>query len=241
MSNLKCLIIEDEKPASDLLKDYIANVPGMELVAVCEEVMTASALLAKEQVDVIFLDINLPRINGIDFIKNLPEKPAIVVTTAYSQYAVDGYELDVADYLMKPISFGRFLKAVQKVRKSSHNQDKGAAEDSSHAYFFVKSDSRYEKITTAEILFVEALQNYITIHCTGKKVVTYSSLRSIETYLPVKDFLRVQKSFIVAVSKIDRISGDDIVIGRHQIPISRSLKEEVMNAILSNKLYRHKG
>ena len=241
MLMLNCLIIEDEKPASDLIKDYIESIPGLKLVAVCEDVMSATQILSEQQIDIIFLDINLPKINGMDFIKTIHKKYHVVITTAYDNYAIQGFELDVIDYLLKPISLERFLKAVNKVMSSIKGEPHLSQTEIGNDYFFVKSDNKYEKIAIQEILYIEALQNYIVIHCADKKVITYSSLKSIESYLPAKEFLRVQKSFIVSVAKIDRIESDDIVIGKTFIPISRSLKEDVMNSILNNRLFKHKS
>jgi DNA-binding LytR/AlgR family response regulator len=238
---LNCLIIEDEKPASDLIKDYVGTIPGLKLIAVCEDVMSATQILSEQQVDIIFLDINLPKINGIDFIKTIHKKYHVIITTAYDNYAIQGFELDVTDYLLKPISFERFLKAVNKVMSLIKGEAQVSQNEVGSDYFFVKSDNKYEKIAMQEILYVEALQNYIIIHCTDKKVITYSSLKGIESYLSAKEFLRVQKSFIVSVAKIDRIDGDDVVIGKTLIPISRSLKEDVMNSIVNNRLFKHKN
>lgn len=238
---LNCLIIEDEKPASDLIRDYIASIPGLKLIGVCEDVMSASQILNEQKVDLLFLDINLPKINGMDFLKTLNKKCEVIITSAYHNYAIQGYDLDVADYLLKPVSFDRFLKAVNKVMALKKGEHLSGINEEDNDYFFVKSDNKYEKIELADILYVEGLQNYINIHCTNKKVITYSSLKSIESYLPEKQFLRVQKSFIVAVSKIDRIAGDDIVIGKTVISISRNLKDEVLNSILKNRLFRHNG
>lgn len=237
---MNCLIIEDEQPASALLKGYITSLPGLSLVGECSDVMSAASLLAENEVHIIFLDINLPRVNGIDFLKTIQGKYGIVITTAYRDYAVQGFDLDVSDYLMKPITFERFLKAVNKTRDLLKTGQVSSEENSSD-YFFVRADSKYEKIVVSDILYIEGLQNYITIQTTSKKVITYSSMKNIEGYLSQKEFLRVQKSFIVALSRIDRIDGEDIVIGKVTIPISRSLKDEVMNTILKTRLYRPRG
>lgn len=238
---MNCLIIEDEKPASDLLRGYIENLPGFHLVAECGDVMSAAQILAENPVDIIFLDINLPKLNGMDFLKTIHGKYGVIITTAYDNYAVMGFDLDVCDYLLKPVSFERFIKAVNKTRDILRNNLAKPHEENSNDYFFVRSENKYEKIVVNDILFVEGLQNYITIQTVNKKVITYSSLKSIESYLSAKEFLRVQKSFIVAISKIYKIDGDDLLIGKTAIPISRSLKDEVMNTILNTRLYRPKG
>lgn len=241
MLTLNCIIIEDEVPASEVLKDYVKNIPSLRLIAVFEDVMSALGALQSEKIDIIFLDINLPVINGMDFLKSLKGNYKIIITTAYHNYAIQGFDLGVCDYLLKPVSFERFLKAVNKASSEGAITQSGIMEEKPLDYFFVKADNKYEKINLNSILYIEALQNYITIHCDTKKVITYSSLKSIESYLPEKEFLRVQKSFIVAISKIDFIESDDLVIGKTVIPISRSIKENVLNSILNNRLFRHKG
>lgn len=241
MSILNCLIIEDEKPASELLKGYVDDVPWLSLAGVCEDVIGATQILNETKIDIIFLDINLPKINGIHFLKNIQGKYGVILTTAYHDYAVQGFELDASDYLLKPVTFERFLKAVNKTRERLKTSKPLLISESEQDYFFVKADNKYEKINKPEILYVEGLQNYITIQTFTKKVVTYSTLKSIETYLSEKEFLRVQKSFIVSISKIDRIDGDDVIIGKTVIPISRALKDEVLKTILNNRLYKFRG
>lgn len=238
---LNCLIIEDEKPASELLKGYLENLPGFQLVAECGDVMSATKILAEEKIDIIFLDINLPKVNGIDFLKTIQGKYGVIITTAYHNYAIQGFDLDVCDYLLKPVSFERFMKAVNKTRDLLKNSPVKNQEENTSDYFFVRSDNKYEKIVLNEILYIEGLQNYITIQMVNKKVITYSSLKNIESYLPQKEFLRVQKSFIVSISKIDKIDGEDIIIGKTTITMSRSLKDEVMNTVLHTRLYKPKG
>jgi two-component system LytT family response regulator len=241
MSILNCIIIEDEKPASELLSGYIREVPGLSLAGVFEDVVSASAFLNAEKIDLIFLDINLPKINGVDFLKTIQGKYHVILTTAYANYAVQAFDFDAEDYLLKPVSFERFLQAVNKTIGRMKNPVQEKQNEAGPDYFFVKSENKYEKINTDDILFIEALQNYIIIQTESKKVITYSSLKSIESYLPEKAFIRIQKSFIVSVSKIDKIDGEEVVIGKTVIPISRSLKDEVLKFILNNRLYRYKG
>lgn len=237
MSEMNCIIVEDEPLAARVLENYIGQTPGLALVATCEDALTAMEVLNTNNVELIFLDINLPKINGLNFIKTLKKKYHIVLTTAYHQYAIEGFELDVMDYLLKPITFERFLKTVNKTREYNLllNKPKDAE---ALDYFFVKSDNKLEKINYHEILFIESLANYVIIQTNAKKIITYSTLKNVEEYLPSSHFIKIQKSFIVALDKIDRIEGGDVVIGGKHISISRHNKEEVMEAILRKKLLK---
>ena len=232
---LNCLIVEDESLAARVIADYVAQMPELKLVAICEDVPTAKSKLETENIDLIFLDINLPKINGIEFIRMLDKKCRIILITAYHQYAVEGFELDVVDYLLKPVSFERFTKAVNKVLEQQKLQElnKGATVAN---HMFVKAAGRMEKVVFDDILFVESLQNYVLIHTSSKKIITYSTLKNIESLLPTMRFLKVQKSFIVAIDKISSLLGANIYIGDTAIPVSRKLREDIRNRILTNNL-----
>ena len=235
MQVLNCLIVEDESLAARVIADYVAQMPELKLVAICEDVPTAKSKLETENIDLIFLDINLPKINGIEFIRMLDKKCRIILITAYHQYAVEGFELDVVDYLLKPVSFERFTKAVNKVLEQQKLQElnKGATVAN---HMFVKAAGRMEKVVFDDILFVESLQNYVLIHTSSKKIITYSTLKNIESLLPTMRFLKVQKSFIVAIDKISSLLGANIYIGDTAIPVSRKLREDIRNRILTNNL-----
>ena len=232
---LNCLIVEDESLAARVIADYVAQMPELKLVAICEDVPTAKSKLETENIDLIFLDINLPKINGIEFIRMLDKKCRIILITAYHQYAVEGFELDVVDYLLKPVSFERFTKAVNKVLEQQKLQElnKGATVAN---HMFVKAAGRMEKVVFDDILFVESLQNYVLIHTSSKKIITYSTLKNIESLRPTMRFLKVQKSFIVAIDKISSLLGANIYIGDTAIPVSRKLREDIRNRILTNNL-----
>ena len=240
MQDLNCIIVEDEALAAKVLEDYVKQTPGLVLKGICEDVLGAMQKLQTEKIDLIFLDINLPKINGLDFIKTLNANYHIILTTAYHQYAVEGFTLDVMDYLLKPITFDRFLKAVNKTRDYHmllHKKENPAPENELD-YFFVKSENKLEKIKFGDILFVESLANYVNIQTVQKKITTYSTLKNVEAYLPPKRFIKVQKSFIVSVEKIERIEGNEIVIGGNHIPISRANRDEVMELIVANKMLK---
>lgn len=224
---IRCIIVDDEPLARKGLREYIADVNFLELAGEYDSPIKAAEMLQQEQVDLMFLDIQMPRMTGIEFLRSLPQPPQVIFTTAYPDYAVESFELNVLDYLVKPISFERFMKAVLKAK---NQQQKNTAD-----YFFIKCDSKLEKIAYQDILFAEALQNYVAIHTSSRKFTTYLTFKGVEDYLPADRFVKVHKSFIVALDKIDSIEGNELLVGPHHIPISRNLKEEVMERILNNR------
>ena len=228
--NLRCLVVDDEPMARKGLKEYIADVSFLELAGECDSALKAVDLLHKEPVDVLFLDIQMPRMTGLELLRSLPQRPLVILTTAYAGYAVESFELEVFDYLLKPISFERFLKAV--------NRAKSALKKETAAYFFIKCDNRLEKIALADVLYAEALQNYVAIHTPARKYITYLTFKGVEEYLPGDQFVKVHKSFIVAMSKIESIEGNEVIISGHHIPVSRNLKDEVMEKILRNRFLK---
>ncbi|HMG91075.1 MAG TPA: LytTR family DNA-binding domain-containing protein [Chryseolinea sp.] len=235
---LTCLIIDDEPVARKGLEEYVNEIEFLQLVAQCENPVKASPYLSEQNIDLIFLDIHMPKVSGIEFLKGLRNPPLVIFTTAYSDYALEGYSLDVVDYLMKPITFERFLKAAQKAFEV-FQMKKLASEHKPHSeYFFVKSESKFEKVNYAEVRYVESLQNYVIIHTTSKKLITYMTLSSIENQLPKDQFLKVHKSFIVSIGAIKAIDGNEILIGDSRIPISRNLKDQVVNRIIGNNLFK---
>ncbi|RPD38172.1 LytR/AlgR family response regulator transcription factor [Chitinophaga barathri] len=228
--NLRCLVVDDEPLARKGLKEYIADVSFLDLAGECDSAIKAVDFLHKEQVDILFLDIQMPRMTGLELLRTLPQHPLVILTTAYADYAVESFELDVFDYLLKPVSFERFLKAVNKAKTLLKKE---TAE-----YFFIKCDNKLEKIALAEVLYTEALQNYVAIHTPTRKYITYLTFNGVEEYLPGERFLKVHKSFIVALDKIESIEGNELIIGGHHIPISRNLKDEVMEKILHNRFLK---
>jgi DNA-binding LytR/AlgR family response regulator len=239
MEKLNCIIVEDEPLAAEVLQDYIQQVPYLELVTVCTNVMTAMEALKKSKIDLIFLDIHLPKIKGIDFIKTLKDPPWVIITSAYQEYAINGYELNVLDYLVKPIELNRFLKAVNKIPAGEHNEAKQKAvtgtsseypNEKPHLFFNVSK--KKVKVFVEDILYVESLKEYIKIVTAAKTIVTKLQLAELEKLLPT-GFLRVHRSFIVSRSKIDAFTATEIEIGKAQIPIGRSYKELVFHTLAS--------
>ena len=229
---LRCLIIDDEPLARKGLAEYVAEIDFLELAGECGSAVQASGVLAQGGVDLLLLDIQMPRMTGIEFLKTLKNPPLVIFTTAYSEYALDGYALDIIDYLIKPIPFDRFLRAVRKAYDFQLLKDNRSVSD----FFFVKSNSKYERIFYNDILYVEAMQNYVIIHVSGNKFIAYMTLAGIEEQLPHDQFIKVHKSFLVSVAQVNSIENNEIIIRQSRIPISRNLREQVMNRILGNNL-----
>lgn len=234
---LNCLIIDDEPVARNGMEEYVREVDFLNLVAKCENPMKASSYLKEHRIDLLLLDIHMPKLSGIDFLRTLKDPPMAIITTAYSEYALEGYSLDIIDYLMKPVSFDRFLRAVQKA--SDFHTLKHQVKPTGQDYFFIKCDSKYERINFAEVLFVESLQNYVVIHTAERKYITYLTLGAVEEQLPQQQFMKIHKSYLIALGKVKAIEGNEVVLqNSHRIPISRALKDDVMNRILGNNLLR---
>ncbi|RAJ83678.1 DNA-binding LytR/AlgR family response regulator [Chitinophaga dinghuensis] len=227
--NIKCIIVDDEPLAREGLELLIQDTGFLRLSAHCSNAMEASQVLAREKIDLMFLDIEMPKIRGIDFLRGLTSKPLVIITTAYPNFALEGFELNVLDYLVKPITPERFLRAVNRAQEFL--QSKQATSTEREEFFFVKCNNSYEKIAYQDILFIEGSQNYVTIYTQQKKILTLTTMKSVEEQLPSGKFLRIQKSFIVAVNKIQSLSGNEITIGTHKIPVSKNYKEELMQLI----------
>ena len=233
---LNCLIIDDEPIARKGLQEYVDEVEFLTCIASCENALKVTVCLNENRIDLMFLDIHMPRVNGIEFLKTIKNPPLTILTTAYPDYALEGYALDVIDYLVKPITFNRFLKASQRAFEFS--QLKAQASQQQADYFFVKCDRKFEKVFFRDVSHIEGLQNYAVIHVKGRKLITYITLTSIENQLPKDQFLKVHKSFLISLPHITAIDGDEIVLEDARVPISRSLREQVMNQILGSRLFR---
>lgn len=241
MQQIPCIIIDDEPLARKGLKEYINDVDFLQLEAEFDTPLKATKLLSEGTIQLIFLDIQMPKITGLDFFKTLQHAPPVVFTTAFPQYALEGFELNALDYLVKPISFERFLKAAMRAKEYYEVRNKNNSELVSSVkqdFFFIKADNKLVKIVFDDVLYVEALQNYVSIHTKTKKYITYLTFKSIEEYLPADQFIKTHKSFIVSASKIDNIDGNDIRVGEHHIPISRTSKEEVMDRLLKGRFLK---
>lgn len=237
---INCVIIDDEPLARKGLAEYIADVDFLHLAGEFDNALKATGLISAGGVQLLLLDIQMPKISGIDFFKSLQNPPPVIFTTAYPQYALEGFEVNALDYLVKPVSFDRFLKAALKAKEYYEMREKNVKEALPEDYFFIKADGKLVKIAFDDVLYVEAVQNYVTVHTRDKKYMTYLTFRSVEEYLPADKFIKVHKSYIVAVAKIDSIDGNDIRIGQQDIPISRNQKEDVMERLLKNRFLNRK-
>ena len=229
---IKYIIIDDEPIAHRIIEGYCNDLPHMKLVGHCYDAFEAMEILSKEHVDLIFLDINMPKLKGFDFLKTLSNPPAVIVTTAYKEYALEGYELNVVDYLLKPFSFERLVKAINKVTAQTKNiLSTSSATTSSNHKLFLKGDKKYHHIDLNDILFIEAYGNYTKVFLHNEMIITHEKISSYEELLPSNQFLRVHKSFIVAIPHIQQIEGNRIRIQKHEIPIGQVYKMNVTKLI----------
>lgn len=229
MQKIRCLIVEDEPLAAEVLEDYIKQVPFLELVATCGDAIFALDILRKEKIDLIFLDIHLPKLKGLDFIKTLKNPPLIIITSAYQDYALQGYELNVTDYLLKPIELNRFIAVVNKVRQQIEVSRSltPLPVNNERPYLFFNVGKKKVKMFLDDILYIESLKEYIKIVSRAKSILIKFQLGQTEELLQNNNFLRIHRSFIVAKDKIDAFSATDVEIQGKLIPIGRSYKEQV--------------
>lgn len=234
MQIYRCIIVEDEPLAAEVLKDYIQQIPFLQLKGVCNDAIYALETLQKEPIDLIFLDIHLPKLKGLDFLRSLKHPPAVIITSAYQEYALLGYEHNVVDYLLKPIEFSRFLMAVNKLKAqqiTGQSPEKPAISTQARTYFFFNVSKKRVKVYLDEMLYIESLKEYIRITTKGKTILTKFQLGQIEELLARNNFLRIHRSFIVAKDKIDAFTATDVEVDGKLIPIGRSYKELVLRAL----------
>ncbi|HEY2581821.1 MAG TPA: LytTR family DNA-binding domain-containing protein [Mucilaginibacter sp.] len=236
---LKCVIIDDEPIARKIIEEFIDDIDFLELVGQAENPAKAITLLNNKVVDLIFLDINMPVINGINFLKSSKNTASVIMTTAYAEHAVEAFELDVLDYLVKPIPFERFLKACNKAKDVFDiKRQLTQPVPSSGEHFFIKCDNQIEKVLYDDLLYAESMLNYVILYTATRKMIVYITLKSLEEQLPANVFIKVHKSFIVNRNKIKSIEGNMINIGSEKITISQNLREKVLTEILKNKMIR---
>ncbi len=231
---IQCIIVDDEPVAREILETHLAKIDKVKVVASCKNAVEAFNAINQFKVDLIFLDINMPEISGLSFAKSINKNSKVIFTTAYREYAVDGFDLQAVDYLLKPISFERLLQALNKYLNENtpvQYAEPVQIEEEKSDYFFVRSDRKMIKILFSEILCIESLSDYLKIHLKDKSVITRETIANIETKLPQQDFIRIHRSFIVAVSAIDSFTNEYVEIGKKQLPISRSYKTEVLEKL----------
>jgi len=233
---INCLVVDDEPIARNGLIEHIRQIDFLNLVAECKSAVEAAGWLQKKKIDLIFLDIQMPKLTGIDFVKTAASLPSVIFTTAYPEYAIEGYELDVLDYLLKPISFNRFLKSALKAQEFILGKSKNEI-SATQDFFFIKSNQKIEKIIISDLLYVEAMSNYVVLHTKQKKHIVYITFKAMEEQLPRNLFVRIHKSFIVSINAIKAIDGNEIILESASLPLSKSYKDEVMSRI-DNLLFK---
>jgi DNA-binding LytR/AlgR family response regulator len=235
--NYSCLIVDDEQLARKLLESFVSKIPGLELKGMCKNPLEALEIMQKEQIDILLLDIQMPELTGVDFLKTLKNRPTTIFTTAYSEYALEGYQLDVIDYLVKPFSFERFLQAINKA--IGHIDLKRKADDqvtgnrTGMEFLLLHADHKIYKVKLDDIQYIEGLKEYVSYYTKEKRIIVLQSLKSIEESLPKDQFIRIHRSYIVPVDKIKSLDGNQVQIGDKLIPIGRSYKEEVMKQVFN--------
>lgn len=236
MSKIRCIIVDDEALARQVIRKYLEDLPDYEIVAECKNAVDAISVLSNNAVDLIFLDINMPKLNGLSFLKTLNNPPMVIITTAYKDYAVEGYELDVLDYLNKPFSFERFLKGLSKVNKyigtkDNVNKQEIKSDNAIKDFIFIKADKKTYRLNFSEIRYIEALGDYVKICTENDTIVSYSTLKKLEAALPFELFPRVHKSYIVSIAKVDTIEGNTLNIGDKNITIGSSYRKRFFDLI----------
>ena len=227
---ITCLIVDDEPLARNLLREYAGKVPYLDVRGTCANAMEAMEILRREPIDLLLLDIQMPDITGTAFVKSLQRKPLVIFTTAYSDYALEGYELDVVDYLLKPITFERFLRAIDKANQRLEHAKLPPAEspdaaESTPSFMFVKDGTKLVKVRWDDILYIEGLKDYVTIHTRDQKIVTLQRLKTLESQLPPDKFMRIHNSYIVALDAIDVVHRNEVQVGKAMLPISDSYRK----------------
>jgi len=227
-ASIRCMIIEDEPLAQNVLKKYIDEVPSLDLIAVCGNALEAQDIVQTNNIQLLFLDVNLPKLSGINFLRTLPDPPLVIFTTAYPEFAVEGFELDAVDYLVKPISFERFLKAINKVlNKSSRQQARLTEDKNTNDYILLKADKKVYRINLEDILYAEATGDYVKVITREGQYITNITLKKLLEELPDNDFIRVHKSFIISASKIKFFEGNYVKVGQTDIPIGAAYREDI--------------
>jgi DNA-binding LytR/AlgR family response regulator len=237
MKKISCIIVDDEPVARKILQEFVELAPFLDLHGKFENAIKAEAFLSNTPVDLLFLDIEMPKVSGLQFLQKMNLESMVILTTAFPQYALEGYELDIIDYLLKPFAFSRFLKAVHKAKDyyEMKNRLTGATPSS---YIFIKSEKRIEKIELKEILYAESIGNYVSVYTENKKIIAYLTMKSLESQLPATDFIKIHNSYLVNGSRIDAIDGNEIKIGAKSLPISRNYREMVMKIVHQRLLKR---
>lgn len=237
-STLNCVIADDEPLAREGINTYVREIDFLRLCGTCENAIELMKVMDQQKVDLIFLDIQMPKMNGMDFLKIMKDPPIVIITSAYPSYALESFQLNVLDYLLKPITFDRFYQAAKKAKDYFQLLNGQTSYGDSKRYFFIKCENKYEKIFFDDILYIEGMQNYVRIYTSKGKYLTLLTLKDIEQNLIKESFLRVHKSYIVNAAKIESIEKHEISIQSARIPISRNFRDQVIEKVLNDKLWK---
>lgn len=238
---MKCIVIDDEPLARQLLESYISKIEGLTLIKSCGNAIEAFSFLQQRSVDLIFLDIQMPQITGIDLLRSLKDRPRVILTTAFREYAFDAYDLDVADYLLKPISFERFLRGIGKIYQISKQPENEALPGVNttaytEAYLYFKEDREMVKVYLNDIQYIESLRDYVRVKTLQKQIITYQKISYLEHKLPENKFIRIHRSFIVPLDKVSSFTANTVKIGKIDLPIGRNYKNETLKALNRNNI-----
>ena len=231
--NLNCVITDDEPIAQEIIEEYIKMIPGLQLVAQCRNAMDTLNVLRTQHVDVLFIDIHMPGISGLDFIRSLKERPSIIITSAYPNYAIDGFDVDAVDYLLKPISIERFLRAVNKIfqRTPARDEPEIRQQTPGRTFFFIKSNNDFIKVAYDAIQYIEGLENYVRIHCDTKIIIAFSTMKHMEDILTQHDFLRIHRSYIINLQKVTTFQNHTFRIGSTDLSVGKSYRKLVAEVL----------
>jgi DNA-binding LytR/AlgR family response regulator len=237
METIRCLVVEDEPLSQEIMERYISQTPSLELAAICNNALQASGFLRKTHVDLIFLDINLPGISGMSFLRSLNLRPMIIFTTAYPEYAVEGFEEDAVDYLLKPFPFERFLKAVNKAfERSGRTGGKSGPETTeSREFINIRADRKIHRVKLSEIQYLEARGDYLKVQLDGRSLIIHETVKNILELLPSGEFLRVHKSFIIPLSRVRFLEGNQLNVDGTVIPVGQVYREGLLSALKSKE------
>jgi DNA-binding LytR/AlgR family response regulator len=237
---MNCLVVDDEPLARGLIESYITRVDGLSLVKSCENAIEAFTLLQHKPVDLVFLDIQMPQITGLDLLKSLKIRPKVILTTAYREYAFEAYDLDVIDYLLKPVTFERFLRGISKIyqiqRPETPSEDVSMLQSYDEAYIYLREDREMVKVFLKDILYIESLRDYVKVKTAARQIITYQKISYLEQKLPENKFIRIHRSFIVALDKIQSFAVNAVKVGPIEIPIGRNYKQHVMKVLNKNNI-----
>jgi DNA-binding LytR/AlgR family response regulator len=232
-----CLIVDDEQLARKLLQEFVSKVPALELKGMCKNPLEAMEIMHTQSIDILLLDIQMPELTGVEFLKTIKKRPATIFTTAYSEYAIEGYQLDVVDYLVKPFSLDRFIMAINKAMEFIDLRIKamepGSAVRNETEHLLLHADHKIYKVKLNDILYIEGLKEYVSYYTREKRIIVLQSLKSIEENLPSDRFIRVHRSYIVPIDRIKSLDGNQVQIGDKLIPIGRSYKDDVLKRVFN--------